>query len=119
MGEDPLRRRRKLSAIMMVDVSGFSRMMGENDERTVNLIRAFQERVATLVGSFEGRVVSTAGDSAFGEFDSVLNAVSCAQSIQESEAKRNAERPVEERIAARIGVHLGDVIVEDYHVYGD
>ncbi len=117
--DQPPRRRRKLSAIMMADVSGFSRMMGKNEDSTVDLIQEFHQRVRRLVEQFEGRVVDTAGDSVFGEFDSVVNAVSCARGIQEEQAAINAGCSVEQRINTRIGVHLGDVIVEDYHVYGD
>lgn len=119
MTDEEPRRRRKLSAIMMADVCGFSRMMGENDERTVDLIKDFHQRVRAHVEKFEGRVVDTSGDSVFGEFDSVVNAVSCARAIQEEQARVNAGRAAEEHISTRIGVHLGDVIVEDYNVYGD
>jgi len=115
----PGRRRRKLSAIMMADVSGFSRLMGADDEGTVNLIRDFHRRVQGLIERFEGRVVDTAGDSVFGEFDSVVNAVRCARQIQADLANTNADHPVDRRIETRIGVHLGDVIIEDYRVYGD
>lgn len=119
MSDEGTRRRRKLSAIMMADVHGFSRMMGENEERTVDLITAFHQRVRARVEEFEGRIVDTSGDSVFGEFDSVVNAVTCAQRIQQDEATLNAECSAAERIVTRIGVHLGDVIVEDYNVYGD
>jgi class 3 adenylate cyclase len=118
-GDDTPRRRRKLSAIMMADVTGFSRLMGVDDEGTVTLIRDFHQRVQALVEQFEGRVVDTAGDSVFGEFDSVVNAVRSARRIQEELASANLGRPPQHRIEARIGVHLGDVIVEDYRVYGD
>jgi class 3 adenylate cyclase len=111
--------RRKLSAILMVDVSGFSRMMGRDEEGTTALIREFHDRTERLVQGHEGRVVDTAGDSVFGEFDSVVNAVRCAQAIQEAQANVNAGRQPSERIETRIGVHLGDVIVQDYRVYGD
>lgn len=111
--------RRKLSAILMIDVSGFSRMMGRNEERTTALIREFHDRTTGLVEAHQGRVVDTAGDSVFGEFDSVVNAVRCAQAIQEAQAATNASREPGERIVTRIGVHLGDVIVQDYRVYGD
>src|SRR5262249_10955194 len=111
--------RRKLSAILMVDVSGFSRMMGRNEERTTALIREFHDRTQSLVEAHQGRVVDTAGDSVFGEFDSVVNAVRCAQAIQDAQAAGNASREPTERIETRIGVHLGDVIVQDYRVYGD
>src|SRR5499433_4044012 len=111
--------RRKLSAIVMVDVSGFSRMMARNEERTTALIREFHDRTQGLVESHQGRVVDTAGDSVFGEFDSVVNAMRCAQAIQDAQAVANANRAPAERIETRIGVHLGDVIVQDYRVYGD
>jgi class 3 adenylate cyclase len=117
-GEQP-RRRRKLSAILMADVSGFSRMMGAHENETVDLIEDFHARMRALVEQFEGRVVSTAGDSVFGEFDSVVNAVQCARRVQDEQAARNGEQPPDRRVETRIGVHLGDVIVEDYRVYGD
>lgn len=111
--------RRKLSAILMVDVSGFGRMMGRDEEGTTTLIREFHTRTRALVEAHEGRVVDTAGDSVFGEFDSVINAVRCAQAIQQAEATVNAARAGSDRFEPRIGVHLGDVIVQDYRVYGD
>jgi class 3 adenylate cyclase len=111
--------RRKLSAILMVDVSGFSRMMERDEEGTTALIREFHARTQGLVEMHEGRVVDTAGDSVFGEFDSVVNAVRCAQAIQDAQVSANAGREPAERIETRIGVHLGDVIVQDYRVYGD
>jgi len=116
---EPSAPRRKLSAIVMVDVSGFSRMMGRDEEGTTALIREFHDRTLKLVESHQGRVVDTAGDSVFGEFDSVINAVRCAQAIQDAQAAVNADRQPNERIETRIGVHLGDVIVQDYRVYGD
>jgi len=111
--------RRKLSAILMIDVSGFSRLMGRDEEGTTALIREFHERTQALVQAHAGRVVDTAGDSVFGEFDSVINAVRCAQAIQAAQAVANTGRAPDGRIETRIGVHLGDVIVQDYHVYGD
>jgi len=119
MTELPSRRRRKLSAILMADVSGFSRMMEAHEERTIALIQDFHRRIKQLVESHEGRVVDTAGDSVFGEFDSVVNAVSCARKIQQDQADANAGRKPEDRVDTRIGVHLGDVVIQDYHVYGD
>src|SRR5262245_49696908 len=111
--------RRKLAAILMVDVSGFSRMMGRSEEGTTALIREFHERTRELVEAREGRVVDTAGDSVFGEFDSVVNAMRCAQAIQDAQAVANVDRAPAERIETRIGLHLGDVIVQDRHLYGD
>jgi class 3 adenylate cyclase len=103
----------------MVDVSGFSRMMGRDEEGTTARIREFHSRIRSVVEAHEGRVVDTAGDSVFGEFDSVINAVRCAQAIQDTQAAVNATLTPEEHIETRIGVHLGDVIVQDYQVYGD
>jgi len=119
MSDDAPTRRRKLAAIMMADVSGFSAMMGRDEERTTQLIQDFHRRVESTVKGHEGRVVDTAGDSVFGEFDSVVNAVRCAQQILEEEERANATVPESDRMQTRIGVHLGDVIVEDDRVFGD
>jgi len=119
MPSDAPTRRRKLAAILMADVSGFSAMMGRDEERTTELIQDFHLRVRAMVEKDEGRVVDTAGDSVFGSFDSVVNAVRCAQAIQEGQAQRNSSAPPGERITTRIGVHLGDVIVENQRIYGD
>ncbi len=119
MAEEPARARRKLAAILMADVSGFSRMMGRDEEWTTREIQAFHARVLERVTEFEGRVVDTAGDSVFGEFDSVVLATRCAQAIQQDQGLRNLDVPPERRIETRIGVHVGDVIVEEYKIYGD
>ena len=119
MASEASKPRRKLSAILMADVSGFSRMMGRDEEGTTARIREFHTRTRSLVEAHEGRVVDTAGDSVFGEFDSVVNAMHCAQAIQHTQAAINATLPPEDRMETRMGVHLGDVIVQDYHVYGD
>ena len=119
MANQPSAPRRKLSAILMVDVSGFSRMMGRDEEGTTARIREFHSRIRSIVEEHEGRVVDTAGDSVFGEFDSVINAVRCAKAIQETQGRINVSLPAQENIETRIGVHLGDVIVQDYQVYGD
>jgi class 3 adenylate cyclase len=111
------RRRRKLSAIMMADISGFSRMMGANEDATIDRVQEFHRQVKVLVERFEGRVVDTAGDSVFGEFDSVVNAVRCACEIQRGEYAESVGAGG--LLQTRIGIHLGDVIVEDYRVYGD
>jgi hypothetical protein len=103
----------------MADVSGFSRMMESHEERTIALIQDFHRRVREIVERHEGRVVDTAGDSVFGEFDSVVNAMGCACGIQKDQAAVNAQRGPEDRVETRIGVHLGDVVAQDYQVYGD
>jgi len=110
--------RRKLSALLMVDVSGFSRLMAQNEEGTTTRIQEFHTRTRTLVETYDGWVVDTAGDSVFGAFDSVLYAVRCAWAIQDAQAAVNAAY-APDRIETRMGVHLGDVLVQDAHVYGD
>src|SRR5919198_5123744 len=95
--------RRKLSAILMVDVSGFSRMMGRDEEGTTALIREFHTRTQALVEAHEGWVVDTAGDSVFGEFDSVVNAVRCALALQHTQVASNAALLPEDRVTTRIG----------------
>ncbi|MEE8558405.1 MAG: adenylate/guanylate cyclase domain-containing protein [Myxococcota bacterium] len=119
MPDRATRSRRKLTAILMADVSGFSRMMSADEERTTGRIQEFHRRVKGLVESHVGRVVDTAGDSVFGEFASVVNAMRCAHEIQSSQAQANTGEPPDWHIQTRIGVHLGDVIIEDYQVYGD
>jgi len=118
MTETP-RRRRKLAAILMADVVGFSRMMGQDEDATTSAILLFHERVKATVERFGGRVVGTAGDSVFGDFDSIVEALECATEIQESLHIENRDQPHDRRIEARIGLHLGDVIVEERNVFGD
>ena len=119
MADERVEARRKLAAILMIDVSGFSRMMARDEEGTTREIQAFHERVRERVLEFQGRVVDTAGDSVFSEFDSVVLATRCAQAIQEDQARRNLGVAADRRIETRIGVHVGDVIVEEYKIYGD
>jgi len=119
VADDPPRPRRKLAAIVMVDVSGFSRLMTRDEEWTTREIQAFHGRVRDRVAEFEGRVVDTAGDSVFSEFDSVVLATRCARAIQDDQALRNAGVDAEQRIETRIGVHVGDVIAEEHKIYGD
>jgi class 3 adenylate cyclase len=113
------RRRRKLAAILMMDVVGYSRMMGRDEEATTSAILAFHETVRTVIEDHGGRVVNTAGDSVFGDFDSIVEALESAERIQRALAAENTGRPDGERVEARIGLHLGDVIVEERNVFGD
>jgi len=116
---DVPRRRRKLAAILMADVVGFSKMMERDEEGTTSRILEFHDRVKGEVERHGGRVVGTAGDSVFGDFDSIVDALDCATEIQQALHAENVGRLPEERIDARIGLHLGDVIVEDYNIFGD
>jgi len=101
----------------MLDVAGFSAMMGRDDEATTRRVVAFHGVVRTLVEAHGGRVVKTSGDSVFGEFESIVGAVECAIAIQRHLADRDPGEG--ERLMARIGLHVGDVIVQGDDLYGD
>ena len=93
--------------------------MGRDEEGTTARIVDFHVRVRSIVESHGGRVVSTAGDSVFGDFDSVVEALDCAAEIQGNLHAANRGMVADDRIDVRIGLHLGDVIVEEYNVFGE
>ena len=111
---------RRLAAIFAADVAGYSRLMRADEERTLSALMA--HRVAVIgpcIAEHCGRVVKTTGDGLLAEFASVLDAVRCAVAFQAAMRERNADVPVDRRIEFRIGVNLGDVIVQDDDLYGD
>ncbi len=111
---------RRLAAILAADVAGYSRLMGEDEEGTLAALTAhLTELIEPCIGEHRGRVVKTTGDGLLAEFASVVDAVRCAVAFQEGMAKRNADIPMDRRIAFRIGINLGDVIVQDDDVFGD
>ena len=110
---------RKLAAILAADVVGYSRLMGEDEAGTARAVREHREAAAPLVGSKGGRIVKTTGDGLLLEFPSVVAAVECAIAIQALMAERNAETPEDKRILYRIGVNLGDVLIEGDDILGD
>src|SRR5439155_1133862 len=110
---------RKLAAILSADVEGYSRLMGENEVATVRTLTAYREVMATLIRERRGRVVDASGDNLLAEFASVVDAVECAAEIQRELKSRNAQLPVPRRLEFRIGINLGDVIVEAERIYGD
>ena len=111
--------KRKLTAILNADVVGYSRLMGEDDDATVRTLSGHREMMSSLIEQHLGRVVDSPGDNMLAEFSSVLQAVNCAVDIQRELAERNAELPESRRMVYRIGINLGDVIVEDERIYGD
>ena len=118
MAEDPVQRR--LAAILAADVVGYSRLMGEDEEGTLAALTAhIGELIEPCVAAHHGRVFKTTGDGLLGEFSSVVDAVRCAVALQAGMAERNAGTQEDRRIEFRIGVNLGDVIVQDDDVYGD
>lgn len=110
---------RRLATIMMADVEGYSRMMGEDEERTVAVLRGHREIFDGLLRAHRGRVFNTAGDAILAEFPSAVEAVRCATEIQTALRTRNEHLAPEERMWFRIGINLGDVIVQGVDLLGD
>ncbi len=110
---------RKLAAVLSTDAVGYSRLMGQDEARTVNTLKAHFEVMRSLIGKFRGRVVDVHGDNLLAEFASVVNAVQCALEIQKELKARNGEMPEESGMLFRIGINLGDVIEEEGNIYGD
>jgi len=111
--------KRKLTAILSADVKGYSRLMGADEEGTLRTLTSYREVMATLIQQHNGRVVNAPGDSLLAEFESVVDAVKSAVAIQRELAKRNAELPTDRRMEYRIGINLGDVMVDGDSIYGD
>jgi len=123
-GEDPASRvptgmTRKLAAILSADVTGYSRLMGEDEEATIHTLKLYRGIIDTVVQQHRGRVVDSPGDNLLAEFPSVLEAVQCAVAIQQEINARNMELPVQRRMQFRLGINLGDIITEGEQVYGD
>src|SRR5438094_3546385 len=110
---------RRLAAIFSTDVQGYSRLMGEDEAATVRTITTYRELMAALIQQHRGRVVDSPGDNLLAEFPSVVEAVQCAVAIQRELKTRNAELPPQRHMEFRIGINLGDVIVEGERIYGD
>ncbi|PYI93833.1 MAG: adenylate/guanylate cyclase domain-containing protein [Verrucomicrobia bacterium] len=111
---------RRLSAILAADVVGYSRLMGENEAGTLEALKAVRADVVDgKIRQQQGRIVKLTGDGMLVEFPSVVNAVRCAAEIQRAMRHRNSELPQDRRIEFRIGVNLGDVIVEGDDIFGD
>ena len=111
---------RRLAAILAADVAGYSRLMGEDEEGTLAALTAHRtELIEPCIAEHNGRVVKTTGDGLLAEFASVVNAVRCAIAWQKGITARTAQEPANCRIEFRIGVNLGDVIVQDGDIYGD
>jgi adenylate cyclase len=110
---------RRLAAILSADVEGYSRLMGDDEAATVRTITQYRELIATAVAGHGGRVVDAPGDNVLAEFASVVDAVQCAVDIQGEHRSLNAALPPSRQMWFRIGINLGDVIVETERLYGD
>jgi len=111
--------KRKLSAILSADVQGYSRLMGDDEQATVDTITAYRKIMTDLIQAHHGSVKDAKGDNILAEFPSVVDAIQCAVQIQKELGLRNADLPENRRMAFRIGVNLGDVIEKGDTIYGD
>jgi adenylate cyclase len=111
--------KRKLTVILSADVTGYSRLMGENEAETVRTLTAYRKIMGELIQKHSGRVVDSVGDNMLAEFASVVDAVQCSVAVQNELRARNAKLPENRRMDFRIGVNLGDVIEEENRIYGD
>jgi TolB-like protein len=110
---------RRLAAIMAIDVVGYSRLMGEDEAGTVLGVRKHREAARPIVAGLGGRIVKSMGDGLLLEFPSIVAAVECAIAIQKLMIERNADIPKAKHIVYRIGVNLGDVLIEGDDILGD
>ncbi|WFU39049.1 adenylate/guanylate cyclase domain-containing protein [Bradyrhizobium sp. CB82] len=112
--------KRKLAAILAADIAGYSRLMGADEAGTLARLKEYRrELIDPKNKQYRGRVVKTTGDGILIEFPSVVDAISCSIEVQLGMCERNADIPPEKRIEFRIGINLGDVIVEGRDLYGD
>ncbi len=116
---DPSGAKRKLAAILAADVAGYSRLMGVDEEATHRRLGEYRDVMSERVVHHGGRVFGTAGDSVVADFPSPVEAVRCAVEVQETLAGRNADLPEDHRMRFRIGINLGDVIVDGDNLFGD
>jgi TolB-like protein/class 3 adenylate cyclase len=114
------RTQRRLAAILAADIVGYSRLVGVDEEGTLKRLRVLRREVVDpMIKEHRGRIVRTTGDGFLVEFASVVDAVRCAVDTQREMALRNAEVPVDQRIEFRIGINLGDIVIEEDDIYGD
>lgn len=114
------RMNRKLAAIVAVDVVGYSRLVELDEAGTLARVKAHRVEFAEpLIAAHHGRVVRLTGDGALVEFASAVHAVECAVAIQNGMAEREAYEPEERRIRFRVGINIGDIVLEDGDIYGD
>ena len=115
-----VRDQRRLAAIVSTDVAGYSRLMGQDDSDTLARLKAHRrELIDPKIAEYGGRIVKTTGDGLLLEFPSVVDAVRCAVDIQRGMAERNAGVPPGQRIDFRIGINVGDIIIDGDDIYGD
>jgi class 3 adenylate cyclase len=114
----PVGMERRLAAILSADVQGYSRLMHEDETATIQTLTAYRRLMASLIRQYRGRVVDDPGDNLLAEFPSVVEAVQCAVTIQRTLAARNAALPPHRQMVFRMGLHVGDIVVEQERIYG-
>jgi TolB-like protein/class 3 adenylate cyclase/rhodanese-related sulfurtransferase len=111
---------RRLAAVLVADMVGYSRLMGVDEEGTITRQKAYRSKlIDPAIAEHDGRIVKTTGDGLLVEFPSVVDAVRCAVAIQRAMARREEEVPEERRIRYRVGINIGDIIVDGEDIYGD
>src|SRR5713226_2551013 len=112
--------KRRLAAILAADVAGYSRLMGADEEGTLARLKTFRKAlIDPKITEHRGRIVKTTGDGMLVEFASAVDAARCALEVQRDMAGQNAELPQDGRIEFRIGIHIGDIIIDDNDIFGD
>jgi adenylate cyclase len=111
---------RRLVAVLAADVAGYSRLMGTDEESTLARLKAVRKAlVDPAIASHRGRIVKTTGDGMLVEFASAVDAVRGAVEVQNGMAEQNAALPQDQRIEFRIGIHVGDILIDDNDIFGD
>src|SRR5213592_2649865 len=111
---------RRLAAVLAADVAGYSRLMGADEEDTLARLKALRKSlVDPAIAAHRGRIVKTTGDGMLVEFASAVDAARCAVEVQRTMARQNAAVPPDNRIEFRIGIHVGDIIIDDNDIFGD
>jgi class 3 adenylate cyclase len=111
---------RKLAAIVAADIAGYSRLMGADEVGTLQVLKSHRKAlIDPMIAAHHGRIVKTTGDGMLVEFASVVDAVTCSVAIQRGMINRNADVPEDKRIVFRVGINLGDIIVDRADIYGD
>src|SRR6516165_4539999 len=116
----PARVERRLAAILAADVAGYSRLIGADEEGTLGRLKGLRREVVDpKIAEHVGRIVKTTGDGLLVEFASVVDALRCAAELQAAMAESNNPLPADKRIEFRIGIHQGDIVLEDGDIFGD
>ena len=111
---------RRLAAILAADVAGYSRLMGADEQGTLERLKAHRRQlIDPKIGEHHGRIVKTTGDGLLLEFASVVDAVRCAVEVQREMAERNADVPPDHRLELRMGINVGDIVKDGRDIYGD